>query len=117
MKYLLIILVVFSFELLGSDVYVTANIENISTDFALSKAGLVIKVKNADYSQCDGKYVKFYLEDFKSQALDQRDAEKRLEFSKSLALAAYLSNKKIQFILKGTEGSTCTSTGWLKILD
>lgn len=95
--------------------YVTANIENISTDYALTKAGLVLKLINADYPACNNTYTKFYLSDFESQSIDHDDAKDRLAFARSLALSAMMANKKIQFILKSDTGGTCTATGWLKI--
>lgn len=117
MKIVFIFVLILSFSLRASDIYVTANITNISTDFALTKAGLVVKINDSDYEYCEGKYVKFYLEDFKSQSIDLEDAKSRLEFTRGIALAAFLSGKKIQFILKEPAGGTCTATGWIKIIN
>ena len=101
----------------ASDVYVRANIENISTDYASTKAGLVLKLKNSDYAGCDNKFTKFYLSDFQENSIDLDDAKERMRFSRSIALSAMMANKRVEFVLKAETGGTCTAIGWLKLLN
>ena len=117
MKKIFLSLFIFvSLNSFAADVYVRGHIDNVSTDYASTKSGFVLKMKNSDYQGCNNKYVKFYLSDFSVSSIDINDAKDRLNFARSLALSAMMSNKRVEFILKDESAGTCTGTGWLKVL-
>ncbi len=116
MKKTFFFLALLSVNSFAADTYVTANVDNISTDFGSTRAGLVVKLKNASHAPCNNIYTVFHYADFRSQSIDDVDGRSRYEFARSLVISAMMSGKKIEFILKSDIGGYCTATGWVKVL-
>ncbi|MDK1287953.1 hypothetical protein [Pseudoalteromonas umbrosa] len=116
-KILLASLLLSSLKSFASDVYVNGYIDSISTDYAVSKTSLVLKLKDSNYQGCENRFVLFHLSDFALSGVDMEDARDKLNFTRSIALTAMISNKKIEFILKSESSGRCTATGWIKILN
>ena len=116
MRLMMFLLAAVALNVRAAGEYITANVDNISTDYGTTRAGLVVKLKNASYAACNNIFTIFQYSDFRAQSIDDTDGRSRYEFARSLVISAMMSGKKIEFILKSDVGGYCTATGWVKVL-
>lgn len=94
--------------------YVSGKVTEVTTHYAGQTTGFSVKISDSNYVPCNNKYVLFKNEDFVATSADADEGLRKMEYAKSMALAAFSTGFRIQFMLK-SEGGTCSGLGWLKI--
>lgn len=95
--------------------YVSGKVTEVATHYSGQTTGFSVKISDSNYAGCNNKYILFKNEDFAASSADPDEGLRRMEYARSMALAAFTTGFKIQFMLK-SEGGTCSGQGWLKIL-